>query len=36
MSTESLYQKNYFNRLGEFTDLAPEAFEFLSNSIHLH
>lgn len=27
MSTESLYQKNYFNRLGEFADLAPEAFK---------
>ena len=27
MSTESLYQKKYFNRLSEFSELAPEAFK---------
>ncbi|WP_337983104.1 carboxymuconolactone decarboxylase family protein [Lysinibacillus sp. C5.1] len=26
MSTNSLYQKNYFNRLGEFANLSPESF----------
>lgn len=27
MSNEGLYQKSYFNRLGEFGDLAPEVFK---------
>lgn len=27
MSTESLYQKKYFNRLSEFSELAPEVFK---------
>lgn len=34
MSNESLYQKSYFSRLGEFSDLTPDTFKFFIRFDH--
>ena len=34
MSNESLYQKSYFSRLGEFSDLTPDTFKYFIRFDH--